>query len=561
MRNSSAGSSEAYLIPYPAESFSKPVPIIVGQTSIGRDVSNTIQILQGSVSPRHATITLVDDRYVLTDLDSRNGTYLNEEKIQTAALKHHDKISFGDRTFLFLMKADPLSDGWLSALFAGAGGVDMAEDSVEPSELLAQTAASAAMGIFPPDMADVQAEAEGAALAHQRLSLLYQLSEKLRSAQAAEEILDKGLELILKAIPAAERGVIMLGGHDDGTLKVSAVKNRDHQDASRSIPISRTILDWVLTERMVLVSQNLTEDARFQDSESIRVHNLNAILVVPLMKGEKVLGMLYVDGRNILEAFTQPDVAFAAAVANELALCMENMHLQKELIQNERMAAIGLMMTNLAHNIKNLLTLNQNALDLLGLQLRDLEDQRIQKSWRYITQSFTRINNLAVNMLAYAREHEMTPHPALINQLIVSHREAFEQSLANKGIVLEMRLSPDNPRWMMDTSQFQRAFINLVVNAIDAVKDRPDGKIIVATRVTDQRQLEVSVIDNGCGISPENQARIFELFFSTKGTGGSGLGLSMVKKFVDKMGGTITVTSAVDEGSTFTMTFPERTPV
>lgn len=552
--------SEAYLIPYPAESFSKPVPIQTGQTTIGRDVANSIQILQGSVSPRHATIAVQDGQYVLTDLESLNGTFLNEQKIRSAVLKHHDKISFGDRTFLFLMKADPARSGPLTALFSQNDAVAITEDSVEPSELLAQTAASAALGMFPPSLGLPAVEAGEAALAHQRLSLLYQLSEKLRSTRVTEEILQKGLELILTAIPAAARGVVMLGGQADGTLKISAVKMRDPQAAERSIPISRTIVDWVLSERMVLVSQNLSEDSRFQDSESIRIHNLNAILVVPLLKGEKVMGMLYVDGHNILEAFTQQDVAFAAAVANELALCIENIELQQELIQNERMAAIGLMMTNLAHNIKNLLTLNQNALDLLGLQLRDLEDPRIQKSWRYITQSFTRINNLAVNMLAYAREQEMAPRPTLINQLILSHREAFEQSLVNKGIALEMQLSPDNPRWLMDGSQFQRAFINLVVNAIDAVKEQPNGRIVVSTRINEQGWLEVSVADNGTGIPPEHHARIFDLFYSTKGTGGSGLGLSMVKKFTDKMGGTIHLTSEVGKGSTFTLAFPEKPP-
>lgn len=554
--NATCADTEAYLIPYPAESFSKPVPIRLGQTSIGRDPANTIQITRGSVAANHAVIAFKDGRYLLTDLQSDKGTYLNEKPIRAAALKHHDKIAFGDRTFLFLMKSDPSDAKPLASLFQANDTIAVMEDHVEPSELLAQNAETAALGMFRQKEAEQQTDMQAPSVAHHRLALLYQLSERLRSTNAPNEILDKGLELILEAIPLAERALVMLGDHPNGALTVSAVKHRDPNDKDRSVPISRTIVDWVLTERMALVSQDLSEDCRFQDSESIRIHNLNAILVVPLMKGDKVMGMLYIDGRNILDAFTQQDVAFAAAVANELALCIENVRLQNELIQNERMAAIGLMMTNLAHNIKNLLTLNQNAVDLLGMQLRDIKDKRLEKSWRYITQSFTRINNLAVNMLDYAKQQEVVLKPTDINKIILSHREVFEQSLAGKGIVLEMQLDADNPRWLIDAGQFQRAFLNLVVNAVDAVKDKKEGKVTITTQVSDSRKLMVSVADNGCGIAPERQTQIFDLFFSTKGTGGSGLGLPMVKKFVDKMGGTLTLESQVGVGSTFTMVFP-----
>jgi two-component system, NtrC family, sensor kinase len=547
--------AEAYLIPYPTESFSKPCPIRLGSTSIGRDASNTIQISRGSVCPNHAVIAFKEGHYVLKDLNSRKGTFVNERSIQTATLQHHDRIRFGDRTFLFLTKSDP--DTTLAALVEAHEAISVTEDPLEPSELMAQTAASAARGMFrkkTPARAPEPAESD---LAHQRLSLLYQLSETLRSTKSSDEILDKGLELILEAIPAVARAVVILGSHPQKELRINAVKSCAPVIRNSSIPISRTIVDWVLTEKMALVSQNPAEDDRFMGSESIRIQNPNMIMVVPLMKEDKVMGMLYAEGRSILDAFTRQDLAFAAAAANEMALCMENIRLQNELIQNERMAAIGLMMTNLAHNIKNLLSLNQNALDLLGLQLRDIEDKKISRSWGYIAQSFMRINNLAAGMLAYAKEHHMVLAPTLINEVILSHRDVLQQSLSNKGIALELRLCSENPKWLMDAHQFQRAFINLVVNAVDAVKNRPNGVVTITTQVDRQNRLLISVADNGTGIAAGCRDRIFDLFFSTKGTGGSGLGLPMVQKFVDQMGGEITVASEEGAGSTFTMVFPE----
>ncbi|MBI5895852.1 MAG: GAF domain-containing protein, partial [Desulfobacterales bacterium] len=403
---------------------------------------------------------------------------------------------------------------------------------------------------------------EEASLAHHRLSLLYQLSEKLRATKVLDQILDKGLELILSALKAAERAMILLGDHAKGQLQVSAIKYRTPQDDSGSFPISRTIVDWVLTEKIALVSQNLTQDNRFQDSDSIRIHNLKSIIVVPLMKDDKVIGMLYIDGKDILHTFSRQDVAFSAAVANELALCIENVRLQNELIQSERMAAIGLTMTNLAHNIKNLLALNQNSVDLLGLQLKAIEDNKIDKSWHYVLQSFTRINNLAVNMLAFAKEQDMVLKPVPINKIILANREVIENSLASKGISLEFVLCEGDPLWVMDAHQFNRVLLNLVVNAIDAVKHKSPGKIVVASMLDDATDsLSVSVADNGIGIAPDRISRIFELFYTTKGTGGTGLGLPMVKKFVEKMGGTLRVQSAVDMGSTFTMNFPRIAPL
>ncbi len=549
---------EAYLIPFPAESFSKPVLLSLGRTSIGRAAANAIQISHPSVAEHHAVILFSNDQYQIQDLDAMSGTFVNSTKVKSALLNHHDKLSFGDRSFLFLLKSAPALREPSTSFFSPKETITLFEEDVEPSELLAQTAKEAAKGMFRPADADLDEEAEESSLAHHRLSLLYQLSEKLRATKVLDQILDKGLELILSALKASQRAMILLGDHSKGQLQVSAIKYRDPQDDSGSFPISRTIVDWVLTEKIALVSQNLTQDTRFQDSDSIRIHNLKSIIVVPLMKDDNVIGMLYIDGKDILHTFSRQDAAFSAAVANELALCIENVRLQNELIQSERMAAIGLTMTNLAHNIKNLLALNQNSVDLLGLQLKTLDDSKIDKSWHYVLQSFTRINNLAVNMLAFAKEQDMVLKPAPINKVILANREVIENSLSSKGISLEFALCEGDPLWVMDAHQFNRVLLNLVVNAIDAVKHKASGKIIIASRLEDTGEtLSVSIADNGIGIAPDRIGRIFELFYTTKGTGGTGLGLPMVKKFVEKMGGTLLVQSAVDAGSTFTMTFPK----
>ena len=111
---------------------------------------------------------------------------------------------------------------------------------------------------------------------------------------------------------------------------------------------------------------------------------------------------------------------------------------------------------------------------------------------------------------------------------------------------------------MMDKVQFQRAVLNLVVNAIDAVKEKGLGRVQISTNVEENKRLMIKVSDNGTGIPSEHREKIFDLFYTTKGTGGSGLGLPMVKKFVERMDGELIVKSKKDVGSSFKIIFPYK---
>ena len=546
----------SYLIPYPVESFSSPVAILSGAASIGADYRNVIQLSDESVSERHAQITFENGAFYLRDLDSKNGTYVNQKRIHKSTIKHHDKIGIGNRTFLFLLQPESNLSIQPHAARSESEKVSIGEDAVDPSELLARKAKVAASEMFLEPGID-PADAEKLPSALMRLSLLYQLSEKLHSTNDLDVLLNQGVEFLLQAIPEADRAVIMLWSSTSGALEIKALKNREPKSDAGAIRISRTVMDWVLTEKMALVSQNVLDDQRFDESESIRINSLISIICVPIMKDDKVTGILYADSSDIFEPLSQDDAAFTAAVANELALGIDNIRLQKQAIVNERMAAIGMTISNLSHNIRNLIALNQNAVDLMGMHLRKMGDEKINRSWQRIEASFARINNLSADMLEYAKDRKMTLKSIDINKIIKINYDFFRHGVANDRIKTELVLSPSNPVWMMDKSQFQRALLNLVVNAIYAIGDGENGKIMIATTVEDGQQLIVSVSDNGCGIDPNRRKKIFDLFYTTKGTEGSGLGLPMVKRFLDKMNGELIVQSQLGSGSTFKMRFPK----
>lgn len=560
MKPSAHNTKRAYLIPYPIESFSKPIVISDEGTTIGRDPRDAIHISHAKVSRRHAIIRQEDGQFTIEDMNSQNGTFLNRKRITQAPLKNHDTITIGNRTFLFLLKSVTITDLLMDPAISASDTIALSEDEIDMTELWAQNASSATQGFFQKAELDTDHNEEDvdppSYSASKRLSLLYRLSEKVRAAKSTEEIFNQGLDLIIEAIPGADCAMVMLKSGNDGSIEVKAYKMREALGAAKdAVPVSRTLVEWVLEERVALVSQNVGDDLRYLDSDSIRIHNVRSIACVPMMREDEAIGVLYAASRTIFNTITQEDAIFASAVANELTLNLENIRLQREALKNERMAAIGLTVSNLAHNIRNLITLNQSALDLMEMHLRKIDNPQIEKNWRWIQQSFSGINKLSTGMLEYAKEDQFHLKMTDINQMVMRYRKAFEHSLSREGLMFEFTLSPENPKWMMDELQFQRAFFNLITNAIHATKNCKEGKIHVTSAI-ENNSLILSVADNGCGIDPAKKSRILELFFTTKGTAGTGLGLPMVQKFVEKLGGRLEFESEWGKGSVFRMIFP-----
>lgn len=166
------------------------------------------------------------------------------------------------------------------------------------------------------------------------------------------------------------------------------------------------------------------------------------------------------------------------------------------------------------------------------------------------------IGKLSTDMLAFVKDDDLQPYPLDINALISDNRSVFESSLSGGGAKLELSLSDHNTLWVMDEVRLKQALLNLVINAADALKDRQDARIVIGTSVSSDRNLVISVADNGCGIPESNKEKVLDLFFTTKGSRGTGLGLAMVQKFVEKSGGRLTFESEEGEGSIFTMIFP-----
>jgi len=551
-------SPDAYLLRHPVETLAKPIAVTPDRATIGRSSENTIVIDAQTVSRKHAVIVSREDKYYVNDLDSHNGTFLNGKKINISTIEDHDRISFGNLSFLFLRKSKtkPLTK---DRLIDANSTISLDRDELDPSDFLAYAAENArAEWLQESDAPLDEAAVKPFKQAHRRLSLLYELSERLRSSQNLKQILTHGLDLILKAVSPAQRALFLLHTGSGGALEVAAGRDRTKGECGNDLQISRTLLDWVLSEKMALMSQNLSDDIRLKDSDSIQLDRHKAVICVPAIARDTVIGALYVDSEDRLEEMTQEDTAFTVAVANELALTIANIRLQRTVIHSERMAAVGLTVSNLAHNIKNLTMINRNAAEMMQDNIARLGDADTAKCWKIINDGISKINCLAMDMLAYVGNQPLAQRPANINRVIRSAIGSLGRKYENKGIEISLDLSPSVTEWEIDEKQFQQALINLIVNAVDAVGDKEDGTIRISSTIRSDDRLVVSVQDNGCGMSPEERKKIFELFFTTKGSAGNGLGLPMVSKFIESSGAKLMVNSKLDKGSTFKMIFPQK---
>ena len=250
--------------------------------------------------------------------------------------------------------------------------------------------------------------------------------------------------------------------------------------------------------------------------------------------------------------------------------------LQRELIQSERLSAMGQAVAGMAHYIKNILNGLQGGVYIVNTSLKKNKPDLLPKGWAMVENNVGRISDLVMNMLIYSKEREPDYQECSPNDIAQEVYDLMYQSLEarsaklydlmkEKGMHPKVKLSKDFDlsidECYLDPTGLHRCLLNLVTNAIDACTQEPDeGKdfcVIIRTR-KEGDGIRFDIVDNGVGMSKEVQEKVFERFFSTKGPKGTGLGLLVTRKIIDEHGGTISFESAPGRGTTFTIRLPYR---
>ncbi|MBI4776753.1 MAG: GHKL domain-containing protein [Deltaproteobacteria bacterium] len=293
-----------------------------------------------------------------------------------------------------------------------------------------------------------------------------------------------------------------------------------------------------------VISQEITEEM------SGLFATRNAVIAIIVCGILAIVATTFITTRLTLNRFREADKKL-----NEL---------NAQLVQSDKLAALGKMAAGVAHEINNPLAVILQKTGWMEDLLTEEEFQGSKNLKEYITsvkkieEHVDRARKVVHGMLGYARRMEPKLEDVDVNQVIVQTISLLDYVARLRNIRIQTELAQDMPVTASDQAQLQQVFFNLITNAIDAIEK--DGWVRITTR-KDDSNIQVDIEDNGPGMSDDIQKRVFDPFFTTKEPGkGTGLGLWVTYNIMEKMGGHVTVKSRKGEGTTFSVNIPMVVP-
>lgn len=227
----------------------------------------------------------------------------------------------------------------------------------------------------------------------------------------------------------------------------------------------------------------------------------------------------------------------------------EIQHLKKEVERRERLAAVGKLAAGVAHEIRNPLSSIKGFATYFKERYRSVPED--QKTAEIMIQEVERLNRVISQLLEFARPMDIHKKLTSLRPLVEDSLKLIEGDLSRKGLKVDVSIASDMPEVLIDPDKFKQVFLNLFLNAVDAMEK--DGTLSVeARRAEVPGSLQITISDTGRGIQEKDLPRIFDPYFTTKSSG-TGLGLAIVHKIIESHGGKIRVHSQAGKGTRATI--------
>ncbi|MBI1825337.1 MAG: FHA domain-containing protein [Planctomycetes bacterium] len=514
---------------------------------IGR-ASDHIQLTDNSASRRHAEIRPDNGSWMLVDLNSSNGTYLNGQRvISPIALKHGDQIKVGS-TLLVFSGRENINGTGDPHLIHDLVDFDIAGTKSESSILSTVDSSQDSVILQPPETADAVVA----------WNVVYKIAETIGGLESVDAFLERVTDILFEHL-FVDHLVLLTSKSKSGEWTPQVVRYRPHDQGRRpKIVTSSTIINHVVKTREGVLCANAMTDDRFGgDAKQDSIHRLGlrSIICVPIFAGEQIHAIFHLDCSMSHHTFTQEQLRLVVAIGRLAGLAIENIRLQNARMRNERLAATGETVAYLSHHIRNILQGMQGGVDVVELGLKRKSVESLESGWSMVKRNLDRIYLLALNMLTFSKDRQPKVQTAQLNK-IVEDVISLVQAKADDHHVMLLPELEEMPAVPLDPEGIHQVAHNILLNAVEACPET-GGRINITTRYySAQARVTLTITDNGAGISPEDRERIFDPFHSSKGHSGTGLGLAAAKKIVNELHGEIEVESTIGEGTTIRVVLP-----
>ena len=403
---------------------------------------------------------------------------------------------------------------------------------------------------------------------NRELVVLNSIGETLSYTLDLSESVHRTLRQILELFELDAASLYLFDKDDVTIRRVAAVGH--HSDMARSFP--------VFTVPPGLIQQLRATHATFLSVQGLPLppivreiqkrEGIESAYVVTLWAKEKIIGGLIVGSRKVRE-FSVADISLLTAVGSQVASAVDHSRLyeetrhayenlrrtQEQLVHSEKLAAVGQLISGVAHELNNPLTAILGYSQLLSSS-GEVGPQALGYSEKLYKQAL-RTHRIVQNLLSFARQHKPERVPVRLNTILEDTLALRDYDLRMSHINLHLELASELPEVPADPHQLQQVFLNLINNAVDAILETgSEGDLWVRTG-TEAGQVFVEFVDSGPGV--KDPSRVFDPFYTTKPVGkGTGLGLSICYGIVTEHGGNIQVKNMPERGAAFRIELPLR---
>lgn len=388
------------------------------------------------------------------------------------------------------------------------------------------------------------------------------ISRLVHSSTSVQEVIDLAVQKTTELLNA--RGALLrIHNHETDHFEVAAACGFAEQYLGKG-PVSRAQLGRDLNYRDdVCIFKDIWQAPRVESPQRAWDDGVRMILDFPLHHDDAILGVIRVYLAEAQE-FSQAQLDFTISIGEQCACALnkarliENQQSQYNhlVLQTEKLSALGRMAAGIAHEINN--PLGGILLYSSNMFKKADDDDPCKKGLGIIMRETTRCKGIIQELLEFSRHKAPNKIRLNLNDTLLKALSILDNEFMLRHIKVTKTLAEDLEDILMDGNQMEQVFINLLLNAAQAIDKQ--GQIRIETRIDADRGLEiVEIADDGCGIAPEEAGKLFEPFYSTKSTG-TGLGLAVSYGIVHNHEGQIRVASQLNEGTCMTIELPLDRP-